>query len=286
MNQYGALLPIDAKGQVGIGLGVGISTGTITLIPPTDEVTETGQTMVIDGLTFEFLLAPDTEAPSEMHWFIEELGALTAAENCCHTLHNTYTLRGAPIRDPQAWSRYLNETLDRWGRDPALPDGAFENLPEATLAAVVIAALIELVDVPALVRLYRFHTRGAGRVYAVAARPDFIAAVAALAGVLVFDTLPGLFIGIAVSLVLPLYRASRPHVAVLGRDPGADGAGAMAPATPTPSRRRASWSCGPRAASPSPTPTRSGTRYGPTRPTAPGRSCSTPRPSPPSTSRR
>ena len=115
VNQYGALLPIDPKGQVGIGLGVGISTGTITLIPPTDEITETGQKMVIDGLTFEFLLAPDTEAPSEMHWFIEELGALTAAENCCHTLHNTYTLRGAQIRDPQAWSRYLNETLDRWG---------------------------------------------------------------------------------------------------------------------------------------------------------------------------
>ena len=101
--------------------------------------------------------------------------------------------------------------------------GLFEDLPEATLAAVVIAALVELVDIPALVRLYRFHTRGAGRVYAVAARPDFIAAVAALLGVLVFDTLPGLFIGIAVSLVLLLYRASRPHVAVLGRDPGASG---------------------------------------------------------------
>jgi SulP family sulfate permease len=101
--------------------------------------------------------------------------------------------------------------------------GLFEDLPEATLAAIVIAALIELVDVPALVRLYRFHTRGAGRVYAVAARPDFVAAVAALLGVLVFDTLPGLFIGIAVSLLLLLYRASRPHVAVLGRDPGAGG---------------------------------------------------------------
>jgi alkyl sulfatase BDS1-like metallo-beta-lactamase superfamily hydrolase len=71
--------------------------------------------MVIDGLTFEFMLAPDTEAPAEMHWFVEELRALTAAENCCHTLHNTYTLRGAAIRDPQAWSQYLNETIDRWG---------------------------------------------------------------------------------------------------------------------------------------------------------------------------
>src|ERR687898_159261 len=112
---YGNLLAPDPKGQVGAGLGMTTSVGTITLIPPTDEITETGQKMTIDGLTFEFLLAPDTEAPAEMHWFIEELGALTAAENCCHTLHNTYTLRGAAIRDPQAWSRYLNETIDRWG---------------------------------------------------------------------------------------------------------------------------------------------------------------------------
>jgi SulP family sulfate permease len=101
--------------------------------------------------------------------------------------------------------------------------GLFENLPDATLAAIVIAALIELVDVPALVRLYRFHTRGAGRRVAVAARPDFVAALAALTGVLVFDTLPGLFIGIGASLLLLLYRASRPHVALLGKDPGPDG---------------------------------------------------------------
>jgi alkyl sulfatase BDS1-like metallo-beta-lactamase superfamily hydrolase len=82
---YGNLLPADPKGNVGSGLGMATSLGTVTLIPPTDEVTETGQKMVIDGLTFEFLLAPDTEAPAEMHWFIEELAALTAAENCCHT---------------------------------------------------------------------------------------------------------------------------------------------------------------------------------------------------------
>ena len=96
----------------------------------------------------------------------------------------------------------------------------FESLPEATLAAVVIAAVIELVDVPALVRrCTACGPRGLGRIYGPAARPDFIAAVAALAGVLIFDTLPGLFIGIGVSLLLLLYRASRPHVAVLGRVP-------------------------------------------------------------------
>lgn len=115
MYHTGVLLKPGPKGHVGVGLGISASMGAATLIPPTEEITETGQKLEIDGLTFEFLLAPDTEAPAEMHWFIEELGALTAAENCCHTLHNTYTLRGAPTRDPQAWSQYLNDTIDRWG---------------------------------------------------------------------------------------------------------------------------------------------------------------------------
>ncbi len=114
MFQFGGLLAPDEKGSVGVGLGVGVSLGTITLLPPTDLITETGQRMLIDGLTFEFMLTPDTEAPAEMHWYIEELKALTAAENCTHTLHNTYAIRGAQIRDPQAWAHYLNETIERW----------------------------------------------------------------------------------------------------------------------------------------------------------------------------
>jgi alkyl sulfatase BDS1-like metallo-beta-lactamase superfamily hydrolase len=112
---YGNLLEPGPTGQVGAGLGVTTSAGTVTLIPPTHHITDTGQRMNIDGLDFEFQLAPDTEAPAEMHWYIEQLRAVCAAENCCHTLHNTYTLRGAPIRDPQAWSKYLNELIDRWG---------------------------------------------------------------------------------------------------------------------------------------------------------------------------
>ena len=96
----------------------------------------------------------------------------------------------------------------------------FEDLPEATLAAVVIAAVIELVDVAALVGFYALYTKRLGRIYGAAARPDFIAAVAAMLGVLLFDTLPGLVIGIVVSLLLLLYRASKPHVAELGRVAG------------------------------------------------------------------
>jgi anti-anti-sigma factor len=101
--------------------------------------------------------------------------------------------------------------------------GLFEDLPEATLSAIVIAAVIELVDVRALVELYRAYSSRLGREFGFVARPDFIAALAALLGVTVFDTLPGLFIGIAVSLLLLVYRASRPYVATLGRTSGADG---------------------------------------------------------------
>ncbi len=95
--------------------------------------------------------------------------------------------------------------------------GLFEKLPEATLAAVVIAAVIELVDIAALRRLYGVWTARLGRIYGHAARADFAAAIAAMAGVLIFDTLPGLVIGIGVSMLLLLYRASRPHVARLAK---------------------------------------------------------------------
>jgi SulP family sulfate permease len=103
--------------------------------------------------------------------------------------------------------------------------GLFEQLPEATLAAIVIAAVIELVDIPALRRLYRVWTERLGGIYGPAARADFLAAIAAMLGVLVFDTLPGLVIGIAVSMTLLLYRASRPHVTRLARTSEAEPAG-------------------------------------------------------------
>src|SRR4051794_11636635 len=54
-------------------------------------------------------------------------------------------------------------------------------------------------------------------------RPDFLVAIAALLGVTVFDTLPGLFVGIRASLLLLVSRASRPYVAVLGKTDGVDG---------------------------------------------------------------
>ena len=101
--------------------------------------------------------------------------------------------------------------------------GYFESLPVATLAAVVIVALIDLIDFPALQDFYRVYSRRLGRAYGFAARADFVAAVVAMLGVMIFGTLTGLFIGVLISLLLLLYRASRPPVAELGRAPGPSG---------------------------------------------------------------
>ncbi|HEI8865640.1 TPA: MBL fold metallo-hydrolase [Serratia odorifera] len=112
---YGNLLKPEAKGQVGAGLGTTTSAGTVTLIAPTNYITKTGQKEVIDGLTYDFMLAPGSEAPAEMLWYIEEKKLIEAAEDVTHTLHNTYSLRGAKIREPLPWSKYINDALQLWG---------------------------------------------------------------------------------------------------------------------------------------------------------------------------
>jgi alkyl sulfatase BDS1-like metallo-beta-lactamase superfamily hydrolase len=114
---YGNLLPPDTKGQVGAGLGTTTSAGTVTLIPPTDIISKTGEKRVIDGREYVFLWAPGTEAPTEMLFYIPELKAINGAEDATHTLHNTYSLRGAKIREPLPWSKFLNQALEMWGAD-------------------------------------------------------------------------------------------------------------------------------------------------------------------------
>lgn len=112
---YGAALPRGVRGAVGAGLGQTTSTGEATLLPPTLEITATGETHTIDGVEFEFQMAPGTEAPTEMHFYIPRYAALCMAENATHTLHNLLTLRGAVVRDPHVWSQYLTEAIERFG---------------------------------------------------------------------------------------------------------------------------------------------------------------------------
>lgn len=114
---YGTLLEKGEKGALGIGIGQGQSLGTMSFIMPTYEVTHTGETLVIDGLQIEFQMTPGTEAPVEMNTYFPSLKALWMAENCTGTLHNLYTLRGAQVRDGNAWANYITEAIALWGSE-------------------------------------------------------------------------------------------------------------------------------------------------------------------------
>ncbi|WP_346764782.1 alkyl sulfatase dimerization domain-containing protein [Rhodococcus sp. HNM0569] len=115
---FGPLLDHGPRGAITCGIGIAVGNGpSVSYISPTDLITETGARREIAGLEFEFLYAPDTEAPEEMHIWIPQLAALTCAENANHTLHNVQTLRGARTRDARNFARYLDETLERWGAE-------------------------------------------------------------------------------------------------------------------------------------------------------------------------
>ncbi|MFE1906131.1 alkyl/aryl-sulfatase [Streptomyces gardneri] len=108
---YGKSLRPSPLGTVGFGLGQGVSSGAVGLLPPTTTVTETGQRLTLDGVPFVFHMAPDSEAPAEMNFYLPDRQVLLIAELVNHTLHNILTLRGAPVRDARAWAGYLTECL-------------------------------------------------------------------------------------------------------------------------------------------------------------------------------
>jgi alkyl sulfatase BDS1-like metallo-beta-lactamase superfamily hydrolase len=112
---YGNLVGWNALGGLGAGLGQLTSSGRVSLIPPTDIVSETGQELTIDGLRIVFQHTPGAEAPAELCFFLPDRKALCMAEIATHTLHNVYTLRGAKIRDALAWSRHLHRAAELWG---------------------------------------------------------------------------------------------------------------------------------------------------------------------------
>jgi high affinity sulfate transporter 1 len=88
-----------------------------------------------------------------------------------------------------------------------LVPGLLRNLPQPTLAAVVIAASLSLADVPGTVRLYRQR------------RVEFSLSVAAFLGVVLLGVLPGIGIAVALSIVNVFRRAWWPYQTVLGRVP-------------------------------------------------------------------
>jgi high affinity sulfate transporter 1 len=89
--------------------------------------------------------------------------------------------------------------------------GLLRNLPQPTLAAVVITASLSLADIPATVRLWRQR------------RTEFLLSMAAFAGVALLGVLPGIAIAVALSIGNVFRRAWWPYQTVLGRVPGVPG---------------------------------------------------------------
>ncbi len=84
------------------------------------------------------------------------------------------------------------------------------NLPTAVLGAIVLSSILGLFNVAEFRRYYRQR------------KTDFLLAFTALLGVISTSVMAGLSIAVFLSLVLLLYRASRPYIAVLGRRTGGE----------------------------------------------------------------
>lgn len=114
MFQFGPTLEPGPRSHVDSGLGKAAGRGTSSLIEPTWLIREPFETHVVDGIEIVFQLTPETEAPAEMNFFFPAHRVLNLAENGCHTMHNLCPIRGAKTRDALAWSKYLDQALERF----------------------------------------------------------------------------------------------------------------------------------------------------------------------------
>jgi len=86
--------------------------------------------------------------------------------------------------------------------------GMLKDLPTVILACIVLVAIRGLVDVKEFIHLWRMH------------RTDFMIAMIAMLGVIVFGILKGVLLAAVITLILMIKAVSNPHVAFLGRIPG------------------------------------------------------------------
>lgn len=115
--QYAILLQRNPFGHVDQAIGKNVSNGNVGLIPPNRLIKKDFEEMTIDGVQMVFQNTPDTEAPVEMNTWFPQFKALWAAENVTGTIHNIYTLRGAPVRNALNWSKEINAALYHFGKD-------------------------------------------------------------------------------------------------------------------------------------------------------------------------
>jgi alkyl sulfatase BDS1-like metallo-beta-lactamase superfamily hydrolase len=108
---YGRRLPRNAQGHIGSGLGKQPALGSISIASPTRVISSPYESMVIDGVPFNFQLVSGSEAPAEFTFYLPEQRAFCGAELVSRNLHNLYTLRGAKVRDALAWSGFIDDAI-------------------------------------------------------------------------------------------------------------------------------------------------------------------------------
>jgi alkyl sulfatase BDS1-like metallo-beta-lactamase superfamily hydrolase len=113
--QFGTALPVGKTGHVGGGLGQKLSSGDVSLVPPTRSISKAGETLTVDGISFDFMDAGETEAPAEMVFYMPQYKALHTAEVATRTFHNVLTPRGALVRDTLKWSKLIDAMLAKYG---------------------------------------------------------------------------------------------------------------------------------------------------------------------------
>jgi alkyl sulfatase BDS1-like metallo-beta-lactamase superfamily hydrolase len=112
---YGDAVPASPFGNVDMAIGKAVAAGDIGILPPTRVIEQPIEELTVDGVKMVFQNTPGTEAPAEMNTWLPDFKALWMAENVVAGLHNVLTLRGAPVRDTQAWAKYINQALYKWG---------------------------------------------------------------------------------------------------------------------------------------------------------------------------
>ena len=115
--QYAVLLPRDPHGHVDQSIGKNVANGNTGLIAPNLVISKVFEELTLDGVTMVFQNTPDTEAPVEMNTYFPQFKAFWAAENVTGTIHNIYTLRGAPTRNALNWSKEINVALWKFGQE-------------------------------------------------------------------------------------------------------------------------------------------------------------------------
>lgn len=114
--QFGQHLTASGRGLVDSGIGSTLAFGGIGILPPSVTIDQPYQELTLDGVRFTFQNTPDTEAPSEMAFYLPDFNAYCGAELMNQTMHQILTLRGAKCRDALRWAGHIDDALVHFGQ--------------------------------------------------------------------------------------------------------------------------------------------------------------------------